>query len=155
MVGVPGTSGPTEGGWPWSGWSGRLRVRLEQEATVSRFPHDVVDLHLAPVLLALDARLSELSLLDPDELALRVGVDSERPDWSEDMRRSGLLATVQHFIDLQGWDVAWHPRGLLVTHGRHRIVLGIPISFTHYFQAAPSGDAPVTTGSVDRRPGCA
>lgn len=99
-------------------------------------PHDVTDLHLAPVLLALDARLSEMSLLDLDELVQRVAIDGDCPDWTEDMRRSGLLDTVQHFIDMRGWKLSWDPRGLRIKHGRHHVVLGIPDTFRNYIDGA-------------------
>ena len=99
---------------------------------MSTLPRDVTDLHLAPVLLALDARLSEMSLLSLDELGPRVAIESDRPDWTADMRRSGLLDTVQHFIDMRGWTLSWDPRGLRIKHGRHHVVLGIPATFQHY-----------------------
>jgi hypothetical protein len=99
---------------------------------VSTLPHDVSDLHLAPLLLALDARLSELGLLDRDELMQRVAIESDRPDRTATMRRAGLLESVRHFIDLRGWELAWDPRGLRVGHGRHHVVLGAPPVFQEY-----------------------
>ncbi|MCW2572704.1 MAG: hypothetical protein JWO88_2762 [Frankiales bacterium] len=95
-------------------------------------PHDVTDLHLAPVLLALDARISEMALLDHGELVQRVAVESDRPDWTEDMRRAGLLKSVEHFVDLAGWTLGWDPRGLRLKHGRHHVVLGVPSTFQDY-----------------------
>ena len=95
-------------------------------------PLDATDLQLAPVLLALDARLSEMSLLDLDELVQRVAIDSDTPDWTEDMRQSGLLNTVQHFLDMRGWKVSWDPRGIRVKHSRHHVVLGTPDTFRNY-----------------------
>jgi hypothetical protein len=41
-------------------------------AMVNR-PHDVTDLYLAPVLLAVDARIGELGKLDKDRLVYEVG----------------------------------------------------------------------------------
>ena len=103
---------------------------------MTTLPHDVADLHLAPVLLALDARLSELGMLDLDELVQRVAIDSDQADWTEDMRRSGLIGTVQHFIDLRGWKLSWDLRGLRIKHGRHHVVLGIPSTFRSYIDGA-------------------
>ena len=37
-------------------------------------PHDVTDLYLAPVALAVDARIEELGQLDKDELVYEVAV---------------------------------------------------------------------------------
>jgi hypothetical protein len=109
---------------------------------VSTIPHDLTDLHLAPLLLALDARLSELGLLDGEELVLRVAIESDRPDRTAEMRRAALLESVQHFIDLRGWNLAWDPRGLCVAHGRHRIVLGVPSTFHDYIDGT-RGAVPV------------
>ena len=99
---------------------------------MSTLPHDVTDLHLAPVLLALDARLAEMSLLNLDELVQRIAIDSDCADWTEDMRESGLLDTVRHVVDLRGWTLSWDPRGLRIHHGRHHVVLGIPGTFRNY-----------------------
>ena len=89
-------------------------------------PHDIIDLHLAPVLLALDARLEELGELDLDSLSYRVALESNKADYDVDMRAAGLLESVRHFIDCHGWDLSWHPRGVRVAHGNHHVVLGVP-----------------------------
>ena len=99
---------------------------------MTRHPRDVADLYLAPVLLALDARLDELGALDVDELAERVALDSDQPDWTRELREHGLLRTIQHMIDLHGWKVSWDPRGLRVSHEQSRIVLGVPPVFAGY-----------------------
>ena len=44
-------------------------------------PHDVTDLYLAPVLLAVDARIEELGKLDKDGLAYEVALESNSPDF--------------------------------------------------------------------------
>ena len=99
---------------------------------MNRVPRDVTDLQLAPVLLALDERLSELALLDVDELGQRVALETDGPDWTVEMRMSRLLDAVERFIDLHGWKLSWDPRGLRVAHGRHHVVLGIPTTFQAY-----------------------
>ncbi len=95
-------------------------------------PHDVTDLYLAPVLLALDARIEDLGRLGLDELRNVVALESDTPDRTAELRVSGLLRTVTHLIDTHGWTVAWTPRGIEVGHGRHRIVLGVPDTFREF-----------------------
>ena len=106
---------------------------------MTRHPSAVSDLYLAPVLLAVDARLDELGALSPDELRERVALSSDLGDLSREMRADGLLRTVSHFIDLHGWKLAWHTRGLLIAHGLNGVVLGVPPVFATYL----SGDAQI------------
>jgi hypothetical protein len=101
---------------------------------MTRHPRDVADLYLAPVVLALDARLDELGALDTEELAERVALDADSPDWSLEMRQSGLLRTVEHMIDLHGWTLSWHPRGLRMVHETSSLVLGVPSVFASYLE---------------------
>ena len=54
-------------------------------------PHDVSDLYLAPVVLAIDAKLDDLATLEPRPLAQRVAVESNLPDWSREDRERALL----------------------------------------------------------------
>lgn len=106
---------------------------------MATLPHDLTDLRLAPTALALDARLSELALLDPDELARRVVLDSNRSDRTREMRASALLESVQYLIDLHGWEVSWDPRGLRMKNGVHQLVLGVPQTFQQYVDPVPVG----------------
>ena len=92
-------------------------------------PHDLSDLYLAPVLLAVDARLEELAKLDVDALANAVAVASDRPDWTREMRAEALLRTIGHLIEDHSWTMALDPRGLRLTHDQHTVVLGTPSSF--------------------------
>ena len=78
-------------------------------------PHDVTDLYLAPVVLAVDARIEQLGQLDKD----------------------GLLRTVTHLVDCHGWESSWDPRGLRLTHDAHTFVLGIPAVFHEYLEDSP------------------
>jgi hypothetical protein len=102
---------------------------------MTRVPHDFDDLHLAPVLLALDDRLNELSLLDEFELMRRVALDSDRPDWTREQRERSLLMTIGRFIDCHGWGLTWAPRGLRVAHDSHSVVLGCPPVFEEYLRS--------------------
>ncbi|MCU1589750.1 MAG: hypothetical protein JWP11_1006 [Frankiales bacterium] len=95
-------------------------------------PHDLTDLHLAPVLLALDARLAELGALDVAELGQRVALDSDRPDRTAKQRAEGLLATVEHLLDAHHWDLCWDVRGLRIAHGLNSVVLGVPPVFAEF-----------------------
>jgi hypothetical protein len=95
-------------------------------------PHDITDLHLAPVLIALDARLEELGRLDARELSFRIALESNKADYDVDMRAAGLLESVRHFIDCHGWDLSWDPRGIRVGHGNHHVVLGVPTVVAEY-----------------------
>ena len=101
---------------------------------MTRHPRDVADLYMSPVLLALDARLDELGALNLEELADRIALSSDRPDWTPELRESGLLLTIEHMIDLHGWTLAWHPRGLRVSHGLSAVVLGVPAVFASYLE---------------------
>ena len=97
-------------------------------------PHDVADLYLAPVALAVDARIEELGRLDKERLAYEVALESDTPDFTRRMREDALLRTVTHVIDLHEWALSWDPRGLRVTHDAHSFVLGVPAVFTQYLE---------------------
>jgi hypothetical protein len=97
-------------------------------------PHDLTDLYLAPVVLAVDARISELGRLDKDRLAYEVALESDSPDYTRAMREEALLRTMTHLIDTHDWDFSWDPRGLRLTHEAHTLVLGIPAVFLEYLE---------------------
>lgn len=95
-------------------------------------PHDIPDLYLAPVALAVDARLADLGKLSVPELRQAVAAASDLGDWTRDMRSRALLETVGHLVERHGWDLDWDPRGVRLKHGEHTIVLGIPPVFEEY-----------------------
>lgn len=99
-------------------------------------PHDVDDLRLAPMVLQLEDRLTELGALSQDELRYRVGLDSDLPDWDEERRQQALLRSVERRVDLGGWQLSWDPRGLRAAHGTHHVVLGLPESMIDYLKGA-------------------
>jgi hypothetical protein len=101
-------------------------------------PHDITDLYLAPVALAVDARIEELSRLDKEQLTYEVGLESDTPDFTRAMRDDALIRTVTHLIDLHGWEFSWDPRGLRLTHDEHTFVLGIPAVFAEYLDDKPT-----------------
>ena len=97
-------------------------------------PHDLTDLYLAPVVLAVDARIEELGRLDKSGLAYEVALESDSPDFTRRMREEGLIRTVTHLIDSHDWEFSWDPRGLRLAHDAHTFVLGIPAVFVDYLQ---------------------
>jgi hypothetical protein len=100
-------------------------------------PHDVTDLYLAPVLLAVDARIEELGRLDKAGLAYEVALESDTPDVTRLMREEGLIRTITHLTDTHHWAFAWDPRGLRLTHDEHTLVLGVPAVFRDFLDDLP------------------
>jgi hypothetical protein len=97
-------------------------------------PHDAADLYLAPVLLAVDARIEELGRLDKDGLAYEVALESDSPDITRHMREEALIRAITHIIDRHHWEFSWDPRGLRLTHDARTFVLGVPAVFTEYLE---------------------
>ena len=95
-------------------------------------PHDATDLYLAPVMLAVDARIEELGKLDKDGLDYEVALEADTPDITLQMRKDGLIRTITHLIDVHHWEFSWDPRGLRMTHDSHTFVLGVPAVFVEY-----------------------
>ena len=100
-------------------------------------PHDVTDLYLAPVLLAVDAKIEELGKLDKDGLAYEVVLESNSLDTTRQMREEALIRTITHLIEMHHWELSWDARGLRLTHDAHTFVLGIPAVFHDYLGGAP------------------
>jgi hypothetical protein len=94
-------------------------------------------LYLAPVLLAVDARIEELGKLDKDGLAYEVALATNSRDITRHMREEALVATITHLLDAHHWEFGWHPRGLRMTHDAHAFVLGIPAVFLDYLGDDP------------------
>jgi hypothetical protein len=106
------------------------------EVPVATRPHDVTDLYLAPVALAVDARIEELSRLDKDQLAYEVALDSDSPDFTRAMREEALLRTITHLIDTHDWEFSWDLRGVRLSHDAHSFVLGVPAMFRDYMEGS-------------------
>jgi len=100
-------------------------------------PHDIADLYLAPVSLAVDARIEDLARLDRDGLAYEVALESDSPDFTREMREEGLIRTITHLIDTHDWAFSWDARGLRATHDARTFVLGIPAVFRDYLEDSP------------------
>jgi len=100
-------------------------------------PHDITDLYLAPVALAVDARIEELGHLDREALAYEVALESDTPDFTQAMREEALIRAITHLVDGHDWAFSWDPRGLRLTHDAHTFVLGIPAVFAQYLEGSP------------------
>jgi hypothetical protein len=100
-------------------------------------PHDLTDLYLAPVLLAIDARIEGLSRLDKKDLAYEVALASDLPDTTRQTREEALIKTLTHLTETHHWTLSWDPRGLRLAHDAHTFVLGIPALFRDYLENGP------------------
>jgi len=124
-------------------------------------PRDITDLYLAPVLLAVDARIDELGRMDEKALVYEVALDSDIPDITRSMREEGLIKTITHLIDTHHWTFSWDPRGLRLTNGHHTFVLGVPAVLRAYLDDKPgrlSGRGPAGNARgprPQREPGAA
>ena len=103
---------------------------------MSTLPRDVADLHLAPVILAVDAKIVELASLALSALATRIAIESGWPTWSRADREHGLLDAIGGFIDGHGWTLSYDARGVRLSHGAHTVVLGVPATFGEYLDGA-------------------
>lgn len=97
-------------------------------------PHDIEDIRLAPVALQVEDRLTELAVLDPDEMRLRVALDTNTGGEDREHRSAAMLATVARDIPLGAWELSWDERGLRLQHGVRHLVLGVPASLTAYIE---------------------
>ena len=95
-------------------------------------PHDTTDLYMAPVVLEVEARLEELSALPGDDLKYRVALESDIEPADSAQRRTALLETVRRGLELHGWTLALHERGLAVSHAGRAVVLGLPANLRDY-----------------------
>ena len=100
-------------------------------------PHDVTDLYLSPVVLAVDARIEELGQLSEDQLTYEVALASGAPDFTRQMREDALIRAITHLMEPHGWALSWDPRGLRLSHDEHTVVLGIPAVFAEYLAGSP------------------
>ena len=107
------------------------------EVPMAGRPHDISDLYLAPVLLAVDARIEELGKLDKDGLAYEVALESNSLDITRQMREEALIRTITHLTETHHWEFSWDLRGLRMTHDAHTFVLGIPEVFLDYLGDGP------------------
>lgn len=99
---------------------------------MTRRPHDVEDLFLAPVALAVDEALAALAGLSQAELGEAVAVRTNSQPRTDEERRAAMLEAVTHLVDLHQWEATWDERGLALTHSSHGLVLGVPRNVLEY-----------------------
>jgi hypothetical protein len=100
-------------------------------------PHDITDLYLAPVLLAVDARIEEFGKLDKGGLSYEVALESDMPDVTRSRREEALIRAITHLVDTHHWEFSWDPRGLRMTHDGHTFVIGVPAGLLEYLGDGP------------------
>ena len=100
------------------------------------FPHDVTDLALAPVVLAVDAELEALSGMTRKQIERRVTYETNREPRTTEERRDALLEVVLRIVDLHGWQATWAARGLRLDHGADAVTIGVPDSAWSYISGA-------------------
>jgi hypothetical protein len=107
-------------------------------------PRSVPDLYLAPVILAVDARIEELGQLGPVELAFQIALEGDHPELTVGLREAGLLQAIEHGVDTHDWELSVDRRGIRMTNKHHTLVLGVPATFVDYIarsQSEGSADA--------------
>jgi hypothetical protein len=104
----------------------------ERSTSMIPLPRDTADVLLAPVVLAVDQQLQQLSGLDETEIALFVVLCTDRQAGSADSRHALLLEALTRQVDTHDWDLSWDPRGLLMEHAGRRVVLGVPPSVASF-----------------------
>jgi hypothetical protein len=100
-------------------------------------PHDMADLYLAPVALAVDSRIEDLGRLDKDQLEHKVAFQSDSQDYTPQLREQALIAAITSMINCHDWAFSWDSRGLRLTHEGHTFVLGVPTGFREYMDGSP------------------
>lgn len=110
----------------------RIDATQTLEGTVAERPHDMTDLYLAPVVLGVEARLEELGALSPDDLNFQVILETNIEPENGEERRKAFLETLRRRVELHGWTVSLHERGLAVSHDEHTLVLGLPANLRAY-----------------------
>ena len=97
-------------------------------------PHDLTDLRLAPVALAVDAAIEELGRLPLEKLVWKLESYRDVPEITVDDRTRWLLAQIESRVDTANWDLSWDHRGIRLTHKEHTFVLGAPATFRAYVE---------------------
>lgn len=97
-------------------------------------PHDITDLRLAPVALAVDATIEDLGRLPLEKLVWRVESYRDVSEITAEDRRRWLLAQIESLVDTGNWDLSFDDRGIRLTHKEHTLVLGAPATFSAYIE---------------------
>ncbi|WP_136707226.1 hypothetical protein [Agromyces sp. H66] len=94
----------------------------------------MTDLYLAPVVLGVEGRLEELGALSSDDLGFQVILETNIEPRDTAERRKALIETIRRRVELHGWEVSLHERGVAVSHDDHTIVLGLPDNVREYLR---------------------
>ncbi|HRD63524.1 MAG TPA: hypothetical protein PK324_16765 [Nocardioides sp.] len=94
-------------------------------------PHDLSDLYLAPVVLAIDSTLERWGATTLDQVRREVVLHTNGDPATPEKRRAALLATLAR-PKMHGWTMSIGPRGVVLTHDDHVITLGVPDSVRSY-----------------------
>jgi len=105
---------------------------------MAHLPHDVTDLQMASVALAVDERIEEFSELDPEALAYRIAEEGDHHDFTPELRADGLLQALALTTEMHGWEMTYDRRGIRLTHGERTIVLGVPPTVVAYVHGVES-----------------
>jgi hypothetical protein len=97
-------------------------------------PHDIADLYLAPVVLTIDAELEALRGKSYDDIVMYIALATNREPRTRADKRRYFIEAVTKFHDLHGWEIVCHPRGLMLAHGDHQLVLGLPPTVHSYLE---------------------
>ena len=97
-------------------------------------PHDVTDLYLAPVLLKIDRRISDLEGLSVKEIDYQVALATNQQPRDVADRAVLLQQAIIDALDTHGWETSWVSRGLKVKHEDRELVLGVPDSLRSYLE---------------------
>ena len=89
-------------------------------------PQHVGDLMLAPVAIAVDARLEELGESADEELDYQIVLDVNADTSIPEQRGPGVVTTVTALTELYGWVVDLVNRGVRLLNGEHTFTLGMP-----------------------------
>jgi len=95
-------------------------------------PKDLTDLFLAQVVLSVDDELLALGELEPERLALDITIDADLEPDSTEERAVYAIQRISRNVVLHGWELAWNPRGLEVSHGGRSVTLGLPDNLRRY-----------------------
>lgn len=87
---------------------------------------------LAPVTLAVDARIEELVALSRSDLDYRIALDGNVDTSVPEQRRQGFLHALTTLIEMHGWEVTLCDRGVRLAHGEHSLVLRLPEAMRAY-----------------------
>lgn len=104
-------------------------------------PHDITDLRLAPVTLAVDAAIEDLGRLSVDDLANRIERYRNISDITRENRMHWIIQEIEARAETFEWTLSFDDRGIRLTHKEHSFVLGTPATINAYIESRSSAHA--------------